>query len=44
MGGRGGGNPDENPFTQEANQKLLRDLRARLSPDSVEGKEKSAQE
>jgi hypothetical protein len=39
--GMGGGNPDENPFTQEANQKRLRDLLARLAPDSVEASEKS---
>ena len=33
-GGAGGGSPDDNPFTQEANQKRLRDLLSRLSPDS----------
>jgi translation initiation factor IF-2 len=37
----GGGNPDENPFTQEANQKRLRDLRDRLSATSGEGEAKS---
>jgi hypothetical protein len=39
--GMGGGNPDENPFTQEANQKRLRDLLARLAPESAEASEKS---
>lgn len=41
MGMMGGGNPDENPFSQEANQKRLRDLLSRLSPPSVEGSDKS---
>jgi hypothetical protein len=39
--GMGGGNPDENPFTQEANQKRLHDLLARLAPESGEAAEKS---
>lgn len=34
MGGMGGGNPDENPFSQETNQKRLHDLLARLAPSS----------
>jgi hypothetical protein len=34
-GGPGGGSPDDNPFAQEANQKRLRDLLGRLSPDSA---------
>jgi len=29
MGGMGGGNPDENPFTQEVNKQRLEDLLAR---------------
>lgn len=38
MGGMGGGAPDENPFTQETNQKRLRDLLGRLVPaSSAEG-------
>jgi len=37
MMGAGAGNPDENPFAQEANQKRLHDLRARLSPAPAEG-------
>ena len=41
MMGGGGGNPDENPFSQEANQKRLRDLLSRISPAPVEGAEKS---
>lgn len=32
MGGMGGGSPDENPFTQETNQKRLRDLLSRIKP------------
>lgn len=36
MMGMGGGNPDENPFTQEVNQKRLRDLLGRLAPASAE--------
>ena len=32
MGGGGGGNPDENPFTQEVNKKRLVDLVKRLDP------------
>lgn len=36
MGMMGGGSPDDNPFTQEANQKRLRDLLARLNPASAE--------
>ncbi len=40
MMGGGGGNPDENPFTQEANQKRLRDLRSRLAPESAKPEEK----
>jgi hypothetical protein len=39
--GMGGGNPDENPFTQEANQKRLHDLLSRLAPESAEGSDKS---
>ncbi len=35
MGMGGGPPPDENPFTQEANQKRLRDLLARIAPDSA---------
>ncbi|MGI8982093.1 MAG: hypothetical protein ACR2FY_22920 [Pirellulaceae bacterium] len=31
-GGMGGGSSDENPFTQEANQKRLKDLLGRLAP------------
>jgi hypothetical protein len=34
-GGPGGGSPDDNPFAQEANQKRLRDLLGRLSPESA---------
>ena len=34
-GGMGGGSPDENPFTQEANQKRLKDLLGRLLPSSA---------
>jgi len=34
MMGMGVGPPDENPFTQETNQKRLRDLLGRLSPAS----------
>ena len=41
MMGMGGGNPDENPFSQEANQKRLRDLLARISPASAESGDKS---
>jgi len=33
-GGPGGGSPDDNPFAQEANQKRLRDLLGRLSPEA----------
>ena len=32
MGMGGGNNPNENPFTQEVNQKRLKDLLARLAP------------
>ncbi|MFN0021979.1 MAG: hypothetical protein ACKVP0_27340 [Pirellulaceae bacterium] len=41
MGGMGGGSPDENPFTQEANQKRLRDLLGRLAPGSSDGATKA---
>lgn len=41
MMGMGGGNPDENPFTQEANQKRLRDLLGRLAPASTEAESAS---
>lgn len=34
-GGMGGGSADENPFTQAANQKRLKDLLGRLSPTSA---------
>jgi hypothetical protein len=34
-GGPAGGSPDDNPFTQETNQKRLRDLLSRLSPKSA---------
>ena len=33
--GMGGGNPDENPFSQEVNQKRLRDLLTRLAPSAA---------
>jgi hypothetical protein len=35
MGGMGGGAADDNPFSQEANQKRLHDLLARLAPSST---------
>jgi len=41
MMGMGGGPPDENPFTQETNQKRLRDLLGRLSPGSSDPKSES---
>jgi hypothetical protein len=44
MGGMGGGNPDENPFTQEANQKRLRDLLARLAPGTAAAGDPSSKE
>jgi hypothetical protein len=36
MMGMGGAPPDENPFTQESNQKRLRDLLSRLAPPAAE--------
>ena len=35
MGMGGGGNPNENPFAQEVNQKRLKDLLARLVPSAA---------
>ena len=43
-GGMGGGSPDENPFTQEANQKRLKDLLSRLAPASAAGESPVAPE
>lgn len=44
MGGMGGGNPDENPFSQETNQKRLHDLLARLAPSSSSAESPAAAE
>ena len=43
-GGMGGGSPDENPFTQEGNQKRLKDLLGRLAPSSVPAETPAAPE
>jgi len=40
MGGMGGGNPNENPFAQEAAQKRLHDLLFRLNPEAASTAEK----
>lgn len=40
MMGMGGGNPDENPFTQETNKKRLSDLLTRIAPGLPEPAEK----
>jgi hypothetical protein len=40
MGGGAPSNPNENPFTQEANHKRLHDLLVRIAPSSVVTEEK----